>query len=142
MPGDRARPKRLQLNRVPRKQWDNLHPGPIATKIKPNLVDRELIRYKIRAQTEKEIFAWVRLPSDIQMEQWCVACGTSKHSENNPVCTGKNPTKGRAMARAMKPFHLYPIKDPTNAIEGKWKRVEFVVQPKYHSGVARFIRVP
>ena len=136
MPSDRAKPKRLLRKGTARKQWDNLHPGPIAGKIKPTLVDRELNRYQIRTQTPTEIFTWVRLPSDEQTEAWCVSCPASRHNPKNEACTGIKA------AKAMKPSKLYIMKDPKTAIEGNWKRVEYIVAPRYKSGTARFAKLP
>jgi len=122
--------------RPPRRQWDGVHPGPVAQQIKPTLVGADMTRYKIRTQTATDIFAWVRVPSDEQLEMFCVACTSSHHSQSNALC--KN---GRQIVKSMKLDRLYTMKDPRTPIEGRWCRVEFVVPPRYKSGLARFTRI-
>ena len=126
-------PRRKRLG--PRNQWDPLHPGPIAQHISPSHIDAELIRYEIYEKTSKIMKAWVKVPSIKQIEVSCDACA-KKHSSKNPLCSANK----NSLPRKLKGLTLYSLKT-LEPLPGKWRRVVYVVPPRYKSGFAEFVRV-
>lgn len=132
----RGPPKRKLLKYTgPRAVWDPLHPGEIAPRIRPEWVDRELIRYQVVDETPRRIYAYCRMPSEAQKEQNCYACKGSRHNPKNETCTGQ-----KSHVRNMKKNTLYSFKDPATIMEGQWVRVELILAPRYASGIAVFKR--
>lgn len=135
--------RRHLLAGIPRAQWDALHPGPIAQRIKPNAVDAEGVRYQLNdadpilhPKDEKklhtaQIRAWVRVPSADQKRHKCLLCPGAKHRPENEACTRLSRS-----ARAKRGvLYSFPSGEP---LPGAWTRTRILVPPRYKSGTCTF----
>lgn len=122
--------KRKRLEGVPREQWDPMHPGPLAFAIRPTHVDSDLVRFEIFEQTEKEIKAWIRLPSAEQLRVGCDGCN-HKHLEKNKDCSANK--RGKKIKRGR-----YGLMDRFTGefLEGRWVVTSWEIKPGYTSGRA------
>lgn len=122
--------QRLLLEGVPREQWDPKHPGPLAHEIRPTHVDTDLVRFEIIASTEKQIEAYIKLPSDAQRRLGCDRCIKS-HSPRNLQCAA-------SQRHPPKPSKTYAIRSIITgaAIPGRWVATSWEVAPGYKSGRA------
>ena len=134
--------RRHLLANTPRAQWDPLHPGPIAQRIKPNAVDAHGVRYELRDaipdpkyagedKTSKTIRAWVRLPSAAQKRQRCFLCPGAQHNPKNETCAAFSKQKGKKTLT----LYSFPAGKP---LAGKWRRAHILVAPRYTSGTCTF----
>ena len=130
--------RRHILKGIPRIQWDPIHPGPIAARIKPNAVDLRGNRYQLldlplgpKQNTAK---AWIRKPSPNQKRFKCFLCKGNAHNPKNEACTSLSK---RAQKRKYGTNQLFSFPEGKPFV-GKWVRVETLIPPRYSSGQCTF----
>jgi hypothetical protein len=128
--------RRHILAGIPRAQWDGLHPGPIAPRVRPNAVDGDGVRYELlRVEGPgRRVRAWARLPTAEQRRIGCLLCN-GRHDPKNVACV-------RLMGRRVKRGQLLRVGGDRAGAPWPdfWQRVSLLVAPRYRSGSAEFVR--
>ena len=132
--------RRQLLKNIPRSQWDGMHPGPLAGQIRATVVDYQGYRYELLEYDEAvpsdkkrvRVQAYVRTPSNDQIKNRCFLCRGTRHNPKNKECVafGKH-------VKSLSTTTLYNMS--TGApLSGRWRRIGFLVPPRYKSGTAEF----